>query len=271
MTRLMLVGLPLFFSNHQRLKYTGNMGKRKTTSQFIAEAKAVHGDRYDYSKVDYKTNRDKVCIICPEHGEFWQRPSDHLSGKYGCPKCARIAVDSFRDRTKNPFYPKWCGMRRRCNEKEWMGKYNAYVDCVICDEWDSFESFCEWAENPANGYIDGYHLDKDLLVKGNRVYSPNTCCFVPQEINSLVTNCRKKRGVYPIGVSKSRNTYLAHLSCYSTHVCIGSFKTPEEAFQAYKHAKEQYVKELAESYFKEGKITEKVYHALMKYEVEITD
>ena len=96
----------------------GTFSVRKTTHQFVVEAKSVHGDKYDYSKTQYLTNREKVLIICPIHGDFWQRPSDHLSGKYGCPKCARIAVDSSRDRTKNPFYPKWCGMRRRCNEKE---------------------------------------------------------------------------------------------------------------------------------------------------------
>jgi hypothetical protein len=60
--------------------------KRKTTEQFIEKSKEVHGDKYDYSKVDYVNNKTKVCIICPEHGEFYQAPGDHLSGS-GCPKC----------------------------------------------------------------------------------------------------------------------------------------------------------------------------------------
>lgn len=58
-----------------------------TTEEFIAKAKAVHGDRYDYSKVEYVNNQTKVCIICKEHGEFWQAPYTHLNG-HGCPKCA---------------------------------------------------------------------------------------------------------------------------------------------------------------------------------------
>ena len=58
-----------------------------TTEEFIANAKAVHGDRYDYSKVDYVNAQTKVCIICKEHGEFWQRPSHHTNG-HGCTKCA---------------------------------------------------------------------------------------------------------------------------------------------------------------------------------------
>lgn len=56
---------------------------RKTTAQFIAEASIIHGSQYDYSKVDYKTNKEKVCIICPKHGEFWQRPQDHIQKKLG--------------------------------------------------------------------------------------------------------------------------------------------------------------------------------------------
>ncbi len=59
---------------------------KKTNRQFIDEAKLVHGDKYDYSKIEYKNNRTKVCIICPNHGEFWQNPHDHLRG-IGCKKC----------------------------------------------------------------------------------------------------------------------------------------------------------------------------------------
>lgn len=66
-----------------------NQAKRYslTTEQFIEKAKQVHGDKYDYSKVEYKNYSTKVCIICPEHGEFWQSPLNHLSGK-GCVNCA---------------------------------------------------------------------------------------------------------------------------------------------------------------------------------------
>ena len=62
------------------------MGKRLTTAEFITRAKEKHGDKYDYSKVEYINSRTKVCIICPEHGEFWQSANDHLQGK-GCSKC----------------------------------------------------------------------------------------------------------------------------------------------------------------------------------------
>ena len=64
------------------------MGKKMTTEEFIRRAKEVHGDKYDYSKAEYVNNSTKICIICPEHGEFWQTPANHLQGK-GCEKCVR--------------------------------------------------------------------------------------------------------------------------------------------------------------------------------------
>ena len=91
------------------------------------------------------------------------------------------------------------------------------------------------------------------------------------KLNNLLTKCNKSRGKYPVGVSKNRNTFAAYISKASKQICVGTFKNPQEAFHAYKIAKEQYIKELAEKYFQEGKITEKVYDALLRYEVEITD
>lgn len=74
---------------------------KKDTETFINAARQVHGDKYDYSKVEYKTNKDKVCIICPEHGEFWQAPAGHLKGA-GCPECSElkpITVNVFKERS----------------------------------------------------------------------------------------------------------------------------------------------------------------------------
>lgn len=72
---------------------------RSNTGEFIEKARKIHGNKYDYSKVEYVNNRTPVCIICPIHGEFWQKPSDHLMGK-GCGKCSKVVMitnDEFRD------------------------------------------------------------------------------------------------------------------------------------------------------------------------------
>ncbi len=72
------------------------------TKTFIEKAKKIHGDKYDYSKVEYKNNKTKVCIICPIHGEFWQRPDNHIHGQ-GCPHCklSKLEIDIFKWLTLN--------------------------------------------------------------------------------------------------------------------------------------------------------------------------
>lgn len=71
------------------------MSKKVTTEDFISRARIIHGDKYDYSKVEYKKWDIKVCIVCNKCGhEFWQRPNDHLNGK-GCPFCAGVAKVTF--------------------------------------------------------------------------------------------------------------------------------------------------------------------------------
>ena len=75
--------------------------KKKTTKEYIQEAKEIHGDRYDYSSVKYINNKTKICIICPKHGEFWQSPKHHLNGSH-CPKCANIKRgETFRINTED--------------------------------------------------------------------------------------------------------------------------------------------------------------------------
>lgn len=250
------------------------MSKRKTREQFISDAIAVHGDKYDYSKVEYINNRTKVCIICSTHGAFWQIPIDHIRGN-GCLKCAKERFFGIND---IPYphdyrsYSYWQGLINRCYQQKTNPKNHSYSDCAICKEWLTFSNFKKWFENPVNGYIPCYQIDKDILQKGNKIYSPDTCCFLPKELNQVFIRHYKRRGDLPIGVRKLRSgRYYCSVRKHSKNDYIGSYNTPEEAFNAYKIAKEQYIKELADKYFKEGKITQRVYDALMKYEVEITD
>lgn len=256
----------------------GVFSVRKTTKQFISDAVALYGDKYDYSKVDYQGNKVKVCIICPIHGEFWQTPNDHLRGS-GCKKCYACSrhkvsdlIFDIPDACKNneSYYRAWVSITLRSTNQNFKDAHPAYRDCTICSEWRSLSKFKDWFEDPKNGYQEGLQIDKDILVKGNKEYGPNTCCFVPREINSAITI--QPKGKCPVvGVKPNANKFEVRLSRYGKRDYLGLFDTPEEAFAVYKYHKEQYIKELAESYFKGGKITERVYQALMKYEVEITD
>ena len=115
------------------------------------------------------------------------------------------------------------------------------------------------------------NLDKDILVKGSKIYSPETCIFTPQFINTLFIKTNSKRGNFPIGVTykKDINKYLATVQIKKKHVHIGVFSNQEEAFHAYKQAKEQYIKKVADEY--KDKIPQKLYEAMYNWKVEITD
>ena len=117
--------------------------------------------------------------------------------------------------------------------------------------------------------MQGWELDKDILFKGNKIYSPETCCFIPREINQIFPKRDLKRGEYPIGVTRKRGKFSAQLSTKDFNKNLGVFNTPEEAFQAYKSAKESYIKEVADKW--KDQIEPRVYQAMYNYQVEITD
>jgi hypothetical protein len=169
----------------------------------------------------------------------------------------------------NKIYPKWYGMIERGYCKKYKEDHLTYKDVTVCEEWYNFQNFAKWFEDNWKPHMEGWHLDKDILVKGNKVYSPETCCFVPQEINSLLTKSNKLRGELPIGVGKYKNKYKAYFSINKKGYYLGIFDTAEEAFQAYKTAKEVWIKQVADKW--RNQITEQVYQALINYQVEITD
>lgn len=169
---------------------------------------------------------------------------------------------------KGIIYNRWCSLRRRTLSEKFKKEKSTYKDVIVCDEWLNFQIFSKWFNENWRPYMDKtWQLDKDILVKGNKIYSPETCCFVPHEINSLFMSTKNKRGFYPIGVNKERDKYRVRIGGSRKH--IGIFKTPEEAFQAYKIVKEQHIKETADKW--RGQITEDVYKAMYNYQVEITD
>lgn len=160
----------------------------------------------------------------------------------------------------------WYGMLQRCYYENRSKHWDVYIGCSVCDEWLHSTNFIEWYNQ---NYIDGYQIDKDLLCKGNKVYSPYTCCFLPKEINSFLTKSNKARGKYPIGVSCRGSKYESNISIDGICIYLGLFDTPEEAFYAYKQAKERQCKVLAQRY--KNAISNDAYNALMNYSVEIDD
>lgn len=207
---------------------------------------------------------------------------DHFkSGDISCPYEKRVfnigylgegRYNASINRKSTKCYDIWQGMLIRCYDSKFIQKYPTYERCRVHESWHNFQTFAEWVEN--NYYkIEGQRmeLDKDILCKGNKIYSPDTCVFVPQRINLLFTKRDSIRGNLPIGVvyDKSRGKYKAYCNMNGQQKHLGRYKTPQEAFQVYKNFKENYIKEVAEEY--KEKIPTKLYNALMSYEVEIDD
>ena len=169
-------------------------------------------------------------------------------------------------------YVLWQRMLERCYSDGFKKKNPTYIDCEVSENFKSYEYFYEWCYKQIGFGVGGFELDKDLLLKGNKVYSENTCIFIPAEINLLLIKRDASRGEHLIGVSwcKRDKAFVAQVSRNKGKPeRLGYFKTEIEAFNAYKKAKEVFVKEVAEKW--KSQIDERAYEALMKYTVEITD
>ena len=169
-------------------------------------------------------------------------------------------------------YDLWYSMLRRCYSDTYKKKQPTYVGCKCSENFKSYEYFYEWCHKQIGFGNVNFELDKDLLIKGNKVYSENTCVFIPSEINLLLTKCEASRGEHLIGVSwNSRDkTFKVQVrKNKGKREYLGLFKTEIEAFSAYKIAKEAFVKEQANKW--KSQIDDRAYNALMNYQVEITD
>lgn len=168
-------------------------------------------------------------------------------------------------------YNIWYAMMTRCYNSKFKRENPSYKDVTCCEEWLLFENFYEWLHSQENfdKWLNGdkWAIDKDIISKRNKIYSPETCCLVPIHVNNLFTKNNIKRGNLPIGVSQRNNKKYISIR----YDIYKQFDTPEEAFYLYKTYKETYIKQIAQEEYSMGNITKKCYDAMMSYEVEITD
>ena len=143
-------------------------------------------------------------------------------------------------RLRCPFYRTWCSMLMRCYDAKYQSAYPTYIGCSVCDEWLFFSNFKAWMEQ--QDWIDK-ELDKDLLVKGNKVYSPELCVFVDRVTNGFTVDSLASRGDWPIGVyfNNVKGKFHAHCSNPFTkkNENLGYFTCPEQANLAWRKRKHE--------------------------------
>lgn len=194
------------------------------------------------------------------------------------PSVLGVGITGNKYSSKTKEYQTWRNMIIRCFTNKEKERHPTYKDVTCCDEWLLFDNFYEWLHNQENfdKWLNNekWCIDKDILVKGNKIYSPDTCCLVPHIINCLFIKCDKSRNGLPIGVHLVGNKFKARCQNPITkqRYDLGNFTTPEDAFYlGYKPYKENIIKQIAELEYSKGNITEKCYNAMMNYEVEIDD
>ena len=226
-------------------------------------------DSYNIGIKFINTGYETVARLeCVKDGKVKDRlsPSVHGVGIVGTEYPIRVSGVLTKE------YELWKSMLRRCYSDSSKKKRPTYEGCEVSENFKSYEYFYEWCNKQVGFNNKDWQMDKDLLVKGNKVYSEYSCVFIPAEINSLLIKCTASRGEHLVGVywCKTAKAFVARVNRNkggSEH--LGLFKTEIEAFNAYKTAKEAFVKEQANKW--KSQIDDRAYEALMNYTVEITD
>ena len=251
--------------------------------------------RYELLGKDFQTNRCGKCFVIDYKGAnnvtvmfyepmfivnctFNSLSGGHVTNPYQITVhgVGYLGVGKYSPKERK-VYTTWRTMLSRAYDTLYQKVRPSYDGVTVCKEWHNFQNFAEWyyrQKDCDSKDIRGksYQLDKDILIKGNKVYSPQTCCFIPHEVNSLLISCQASRGDCPVGVDLFKRTgkYVSKVRVGGVaRKQLGYFDTSQEAFLAYKAAKEAYIKEVAEKW--KGKIDEKVYKALLEWKIEITD
>jgi hypothetical protein len=140
------------------------------------------------------------------------------------------------EKTVCPFYKRWRDMIVRCYSPNYHKRTPSYIECSVCKEWLTFSNFKRWMEKQD---WKNKALDKDIIKPGNKVYSPEFCAFISPNVNNLLTDRRRCRGKFPVGVgwSKKNKSFQAKCSVDGKVTYLGNYKTPEAAYSAYRQFK----------------------------------
>ena len=249
-----------------------NHAKRLGMSKINSQNQKMTIIEYNHS-LDIKVKFEDSNVVKAVYDQFYKGTLNNPNAP-SVFKRGYIGIGKYNSIDKNGKHPKsykhWSSMFYRCYSEKAHKTQPSYINCEVDKSFWCYQDFMKWFnENYYTVNNEKMTIDKDLLFFGNKIYSPEKCLFLPDRLNVLISNGNKKTNGLPRGVhfhSINKN-YIALNSCDkggSNH--LGSFSTPELAFQAYKKRKEEYVKEITNRY--KNKIPKKAYDALMAWEVK---
>ena len=244
-------------------KYEGSIHKSKSCGD-VEILQYINTNRVVIKFIDTGniTERTLSKILC---GSVSDKGRSNTIGVGICDSNSRV------DGVKTREYVIWSNLLRRCYSEVEDDRNITYKDCSVSENFKRFSYFKEWCNSQIGFEQCGWFLDKDVLIKGNKEYSENSCCFVPREINNLFTLRGRFRGVLPLGVhwNYKLGKYISSVVKYGKRVHLGVFDKKEDAFLAYKEAKESYVKDVADAF--RDRLDPRVYEALLKWTCSIDD
>lgn len=234
----------------------------------LENGEIIYNTRYDnFCNLKYATSQTRKEDFTKRISELNKGKNGNRKIKYGIAILDSMCVNDM-GKLKNS-YKKWIMMLKRSFDEDYKKKHPTYKDVTCCKEWLLYSNFDRWYnENYYDIENERMELDKDILIKGNKTYSPDTCVFVPHNINILfVKNDSNRNSV--IGTFKVNNKYISSISKKSKREYLGRYDTIEEAFNSYKTEKEKYIKQVANEY--KNKIPKKLYEAMYCWKVEAND
>lgn len=165
-------------------------------------------------------------------------------------------------------YATWINMLDRCYSKNSTLTKESYKDVTVCDEWHNFQNFAKWFyENYNSEIMKSWHLDKDIICPDCKIYSPETCCIIPIEINTLFSKSSKNSKGLPTGVYYTDNKYSTSISKFGIQHYLGLYSTIEEAHKVYIEAKRNYLIEVSEKW--RDILSDKVCDAIKNFDISL--
>ena len=235
--------------------------------------------------VSYRSNKDVDILFIDNNITIYNQPySVFNSGEIKNPMFPSVynrgymGIGKYECRINGimtPQYKRWESMMHRCYDERYLAKQPTYIDCEVGEYFLNYQNFAKWYDE--NLWTNDVLLvpDKDILIKGNKIYEPDKCFLVDKTINNLFLKRVINKGSLPIGVhyDKERNKFIA--TCHGADKktkFLGRFDNPIDAFVVYKKYKESVIKEVANIYkTKYENFPKKLYETMINYKIEIDD